>query len=199
MSGGTGQRGSPFDWTLSPAKWGAVGVLALLGACGLAWSVIRAEGGGRGAVDGAWRDSPTRPATLMGDGLSVSEDVVAAGEAEGADDAGMRDDSRDVEAAAPTNAAPSGEAGTGAVGPGVQPAEPAQPVQPEPTIARRIDINTASEAELQLLPGIGAARARAIIEDRRARGRFRSVDDLDRVQGIGAGIIAGLREFARAG
>jgi len=46
---------------------------------------------------------------------------------------------------------------------------------------RRVNINTATQAELEALPGIGPTIARRIIEGR----PYRSVDDLDRVKGIG--------------
>lgn len=49
----------------------------------------------------------------------------------------------------------------------------------------RLDINRASEAELCLLPGVGPARARAIIEERDRSGGFSTTLDLDRVYGIG--------------
>ena len=56
-----------------------------------------------------------------------------------------------------------------------------------------VDLNRASADELMLLRGIGPARARTIVEDRRRRGPFRSVDDLQRVHGVGPATIAGLR------
>jgi len=49
----------------------------------------------------------------------------------------------------------------------------------------RVNINTASAAQLEALPGIGPALAGKIIEDRRRRGPFRRVEDLVRVPGIG--------------
>lgn len=48
-----------------------------------------------------------------------------------------------------------------------------------------IDINTATESELDKLPGIGPTKAKAIIEDRKKNGPFRSTEDLKRVKGIG--------------
>ena len=47
-----------------------------------------------------------------------------------------------------------------------------------------IDINTASAQELEALPGIGPALANAIVQYR-AQQRFKSVDDLNNVPGIG--------------
>lgn len=49
----------------------------------------------------------------------------------------------------------------------------------------RININTASEAQLQLLPGIGPNLAERIIEDREANGSYLDLQDIQRVRGIG--------------
>ncbi len=48
-----------------------------------------------------------------------------------------------------------------------------------------INVNTASVAELQKLPGIGPKLAQRIADERFLRGRFRRVEDLRRVSGIG--------------
>lgn len=60
----------------------------------------------------------------------------------------------------------------------------------------RIDVNAASAAELSALPGLGPALAQRIVDDREARGPFKSVDDLDRVKGIGKAIVERLRPYA---
>ena len=60
--------------------------------------------------------------------------------------------------------------------------EPSRPVVAGP---RLINLNTASEAELDLLPGIGPALAGRIIAERERGGRFTSLRDLQRVRGIG--------------
>ena len=51
----------------------------------------------------------------------------------------------------------------------------------------RININTASEAELCNIPGIGAVRAAAIVAYRQANGEFSSVDEIKNVSGIKEG------------
>lgn len=63
----------------------------------------------------------------------------------------------------------------------------------------RIDINSASRAELELLPGVGEVLAREIVADRERNGPFRSVDDLDRVKGIGAVTVERLRDRVKVG
>jgi competence protein ComEA len=63
----------------------------------------------------------------------------------------------------------------------------------------RIDLNAASEVELNRLNGVGRATAAAIVQEREAAGPFRSVDDLVRVRGIGPATVARLREQAEIG
>ena len=58
-----------------------------------------------------------------------------------------------------------------------------------------INVNTASLADLDRLPGIGEARAQAIVDWREENGPFQSVEDLLEVKGIGEGILSGLREY----
>ena len=48
-----------------------------------------------------------------------------------------------------------------------------------------VNLNTAGEAELGLLPGVGPIKAKAILEWRRKHGAFKRVDDLTRVKGFG--------------
>lgn len=48
-----------------------------------------------------------------------------------------------------------------------------------------VNINRASESDLDALPGVGPSTARAIVEDRDANGPFSTIEDLMRVSGIG--------------
>ena len=57
-----------------------------------------------------------------------------------------------------------------------------------------VNINTASQAELESLQGIGPAKAKAIVEYREKNGSFASVDDLGKVSGIGSGTIKQLHD-----
>ncbi|QOJ14316.1 MAG: helix-hairpin-helix domain-containing protein [Planctomycetia bacterium] len=73
----------------------------------------------------------------------------------------------------------------------------APPTPPRGAAALRIDPNTASAAELQLLPGIGPARASAILSYREsvAAPAFVSSADLDAVRGIGPGTLREISDF----
>lgn len=61
----------------------------------------------------------------------------------------------------------------------------------------KIDLNSATAAELEALPRIGPSLARRIVEDREKHGPFRSVEELDRVKGIGPRTMELLRPFAK--
>jgi competence protein ComEA len=49
-----------------------------------------------------------------------------------------------------------------------------------------VNLNTATKDELVALPGIGPAKAQAILDYRAQHGGFRTVDELKDVKGIGA-------------
>jgi competence protein ComEA len=72
------------------------------------------------------------------------------------------------EAAAPAPGTPDGTAGSGGADP-----------------SGLVDLNTATQAQLEALPGIGPTLAQAIIAERERRGGFRSVNELRDVRGIG--------------
>ncbi len=59
--------------------------------------------------------------------------------------------------------------------------------------SERVNINTASAIELARLPGIGEARAAAIIAERQRTGGFRRVEDLLAIDGIGPATVERLR------
>ena len=58
----------------------------------------------------------------------------------------------------------------------------------------RIDVDRASAAELDRLPGVGMGLARRIVADRQEHGAFGSLQGLDRVPGVGPGLLADLEE-----
>ena len=56
-----------------------------------------------------------------------------------------------------------------------------------------VNINTATQAELESLKDIGPVKAQAIIDYRKKNGGFKSVDELEKVDGIGPGIMKAVR------
>jgi competence protein ComEA len=66
-----------------------------------------------------------------------------------------------------------------------------------PPLVGVVNVNTASTEELQLLPGVGAARAEAVIALRKQRGGFKSVEELKDVKGIGDAGLLKMRPFVR--
>lgn len=62
--------------------------------------------------------------------------------------------------------------------------------------ATLVNINTATEPELETLPGVGPVTAAAIIDYRTQNGPFASVDDLIDVSGIGPATLEQIRPFA---
>jgi competence protein ComEA len=65
-------------------------------------------------------------------------------------------------------------------------------------LGRKLDVNVATELDLEALPGIGPALARRIVGDRDRKGPFVDLDDLHRVYGIGPSRIRELRGWAVA-
>jgi len=57
--------------------------------------------------------------------------------------------------------------------------------EPSGTPAAKVNINTAAADELDTLPGVGAEMARRIMDYRAANGPFKSIEDIQRVTGVG--------------
>lgn len=66
-----------------------------------------------------------------------------------------------------------------------------------PTVVERklLNVNTATQADLEKLPGIGAVIAKRIIEWRETKGPFQRVEDLLQVSGIGPARLAAIRDL----
>ena len=58
-----------------------------------------------------------------------------------------------------------------------------------------LNINTATAAELDALPGIGEKKAQAIVDYRAENGPFGSIDDIKEVKGIGDGIFEQIKDL----
>ncbi len=56
-----------------------------------------------------------------------------------------------------------------------------------------VDLNSATQAQLESVKGIGQVKARAIIDYRSKMGPFKNVDDLKKVTGFGPKTVAKMR------
>lgn len=84
---------------------------------------------------------------------------------------------------------------TPVVGPGEADVQPAQTSGG----GGLVDLNVATQAELEALPGIGEVLATRILAYREANGPFGRVEDLDAVDGISQGLIEELRDLVTVG
>jgi competence protein ComEA len=64
-------------------------------------------------------------------------------------------------------------------------AKPAKPAKAAGSSTAVVNINTATQAQLESLPGLGAKVAERIVEYRQKNGQFKKVEDLMNVKGIG--------------
>ena len=56
-----------------------------------------------------------------------------------------------------------------------------------------VNINTATQSELEVVKGLGPAKAKAIIMYREANGNFKHLDELDKVKGFGKASVEKLK------
>jgi competence ComEA-like helix-hairpin-helix protein len=66
-----------------------------------------------------------------------------------------------------------------------------------PSQAQTVDVNTATQAELEALPGIGPKLASEIVREREENGPFASVDDLERVPSMTTSVLAKIKSQLR--
>ena len=59
----------------------------------------------------------------------------------------------------------------------------------------KVNINTASKQQLMTIPGVGEAKAQAIMSYREANGSFSSIDEVKKVEGIKDGVFAKMKEY----
>jgi competence protein ComEA len=65
--------------------------------------------------------------------------------------------------------------------------------------ATPVDLNSANQAQLETVKGIGPVKAKAVIEYRTKNGPFQSVDDLQKVTGFGKASVGKLRSEVMVG
>ena len=79
------------------------------------------------------------------------------------------------------------------------PAPEATTAEPAPTVPAAVNINTASAAELETLPGVGPALAQRILDYRKENGSFRTPEELIKVKGIGENKLEELLDLITVG
>lgn len=76
-------------------------------------------------------------------------------------------------------------------------AAPPHPGRPRAAAAVPVEINAATAADLEALPGIGPVLAARIVAHREQNGRFERLEDLLDVEGIGPRLLARLRPLVQ--
>ena len=88
-----------------------------------------------------------------------------------------------------------GPGSTGVPPEGEPPTTPSSPGGESPAAGSgTVNLNTASQTELETLPGVGPVTAKSILDWRQRNGRFTSVDQLTEVDGIGPARLEKLRD-----
>ncbi|MCE5191364.1 MAG: helix-hairpin-helix domain-containing protein [Actinomycetia bacterium] len=134
----------------------------------------------------------------LASGSRVSDAVAAAGgptgnaAEEGINLARILSDGEQVRMLTKDEVAAGVQAGTGAAGIGAA-AAAAGPA------TGKVDLNRATAAELDALPGVGPSTAQKIVDDRTTNGPFRKIEDLMRVSGIGQKKFDALKDLVTVG
>lgn len=91
--------------------------------------------------------------------------------------------------------------------PSPKPATPPPPTTPpeestaqvKPPVAAKINVNTATAAELETLPGVGPVLAQRIMAYRERYGPFKAIEDLMKVPGIKEAMLRRLQDYVTVG
>ncbi|OZD61336.1 hypothetical protein CH272_04930 [Rhodococcus sp. 05-340-1] len=149
----------------------------------------------------------TRPGLVrLQPGSRVADAVAAAGGAvEGADllalnmAARVADGDQIVVGVVPPEAAPPVSSTTSEVGTSTGGSDGAPSGVGGAAPGGTVDLNAATVAELDALPGVGPVTATSIVAWRETNGRFATVDQLSEVDGIGPGRLAKIRDLVHVG
>lgn len=156
---------STTSWTAGAPKWAAVIALGAASTTAIGWAI------GRGGD--SWR-TPTR---VSGQPLPSRP----------------RSDQQNVQPVTMPRPTAAAQQEAIVLAPAARSSPSEEPRQIAAPLRKLINVNTAGQVELELLPGIGPALAKRIIEHRTTKGAFKRVDDLDAVKGIGPKILERLR------
>lgn len=157
-----------------------------------AWTPLFLKGAGYGAAAILLFAVGSGALAKMFSGEASAPPLIAAGSVMAT---GLPSSSASVSAGPADAGVPSGPADAGAVE-----AKPANAQNPAQTPAAggvtadgKVVLNLATEEDLKRLPGVGPAKAKAILELRTKLGKFRKVEELLRVKGFGRRKLARIR------
>lgn len=63
------------------------------------------------------------------------------------------------------------------------------------TINKKININSANKSEIETIPGIGSITAQKIIDYRKENGKFKKIEDIKNISGIGENKFKKIKEY----
>lgn len=174
--------GAPSNQLAGAAKYGAVGILGFLAGAGTLWSVTTREPAAIAAAQ--------QPAPIVVQPPQVVIHMPPQGSPQSPP---MNSGDSGVMGPMPSTPDSSGAPAEIVVPVVVSPPAPTEtpdvptpaPVATAPSRTAKLNINSATAAQFELLPGIGPALAGRIVAYRTAHGRFGSITELDKVDGIG--------------
>lgn len=169
-----------------------VGIAALFAALAAIVLVFAADR--QGPQEAGWRDVNEEAAAWL---ASLQLPEASAGGAPAA--GGVRASAPPGPDAAPHVSSPASTAGESPAPPPSASPPPPPDAAPPPDASGKIDINAATADQLVALPGIGNAKAQAIVAYREANGPFRSIEQIQDVKGIGPAIFRNIRDSIAAG
>lgn len=182
------QNGAAARWVISQRACMAI-ILVLVVALAASLALVVRQGStilqvAEGSVAAApGTQSGTQPGARSGAGAGSAQSseshTMAESDGAGESSASPAPGAASSDTTAPGSAAPSDTSGTaGAASPGA---------------VGKVNLNTATSEELQTIKGVGPATAQKILDYRAAHGRFTSVDELLKIDGIGAKTLEKIR------
>ncbi|WP_168119332.1 ComEA family DNA-binding protein [Paenibacillus sp. HB172176] len=166
-------------------------VLCLMGAALLAAAALLS---GNQAAEEQWIPLNAEVAAALGDEDKAASDIAVSGHIEGDVDFGIAAPGDNGERAVPDTDASQANANSLGEGNSKEANINIHEDASMPEAEGKLDVNRATAEQLDELKGIGPSKAQAIVEERERGGFFASVDDLQRVKGIGEKLVAKIKD-----
>jgi competence protein ComEA len=178
--------GAPSNQLAGAAKYGAVGILGFLAGAGTLWSVSTRE---PAPIAAAQQPAPVQQAPIIVQPPQVVIHMPPQGSPSPTMNPGDSGMMGPMPSAPDSNGAPAEIIVPVVISPPTPTATPETPTpapaETAPSRTAKLNLNAATAAQLELLPGIGPSLASRIVAYRTAHGRFGSITELDKVDGIG--------------